>query len=322
MKKPLVVITRPIPEPAPTLLKKQATVRLNRLNRVLPAHRLQSFIKGASAILSILPDQIDEAVMAAAGPSLKIIANYAVGYDNIDLAAARKRQIVVTNTPGILTEAVAEHTLALMLATARRVVEADHFTRRGLYRHFEPMGFLGPQLWGKTLGIVGLGRIGSWVGEIGHHGLGMQVVYHDPERDAEFEMRTGAEYHELPTLLKLADVVTIHVPLLPSTRHLIGKEEFSLMKRTAILINTARGPVVDERALTAALRTKQIWGAGLDVFEDEPHISPGLLKLANVVLTPHIASATLEARKEMSRIAAENILAVLAGKSPISPVSG
>lgn len=318
--KPLVVITRPLPEPAIKLLRSHARLKLNRVNRVLPPHQLRQFVRGATAMLSIIPDHIDGHVMDAAGPQLKIVANYAVGYDNIDLEAARERRVVVTNTPGVLTEAVAEHTIALMTAAARRLVEADAFTRKGHWRQWEPLGFLGPQLWGKTLGIVGAGRIGSWVAQIAHLGFGMQILYTDPQRDPEFELRFQASYHELPVLLRSADVVTIHVPLLPSTRHLIGAEELRMMKKTAILVNTARGPIVDERALVKALRARQIFAAGLDVFEHEPKPFPGLIKLPNVIMTPHTASATLEARTAMSRIAAENILAVLAGKPPLNKV--
>lgn len=318
--KPLVVITRPIPEPGPQLLRKHFRIRQNNLNRPLPPAKLRIFVHGAAAILSVIPDQIDESVMAAAGPNLKIVANYAVGFDNIEVEAAKTRQIVVTNTPGVLTEAVAEHTFALIMAVARRIVEADTFTRKGHYRQWEPLGFLGPQLWGKTLGIIGLGRIGAWVAQIAKSGYGMEIIYHDPNRNDEFELRFGAAYHELPTVLKLADIVTVHVPLLPSTHHLIGAPELKLMKKSAILINTSRGPVVDEKALVFALRKKQLWGAGLDVYEHEPKLTPGLVKLANVVLTPHTASATQEARRQMSRSAAENILAVLAGQPPLNPV--
>ncbi|MEK7460941.1 MAG: D-glycerate dehydrogenase [Patescibacteria group bacterium] len=318
--KPLVAITRPIPEPGVSLLRKHFRLRVNRTNRVLPPAQLKTFVAGASAILSVIPDQITKAVIVAAGENLKIVANYAIGFDNIDLVAAKTHNVMVTNTPGLLTEAVAEHTLALLLATARRVVEADQFTRKGHFRQWEPNGFLGPQLWGKTLGIIGLGRIGTWVAQMAREGLGMSIMYHDLNRNSEFEMRFAASYHELPTLLRLADAVTIHVPLLPSTRHLLGAPEFKLMKKTAILVNTSRGPVIDERALVQALRKKEIWAAGLDVFENEPKLTPGLAKLQNVVLTPHIASATHEARAKMSATAAANIVAVLSGKPPLNPV--
>lgn len=321
MPRPIIAITRPLPEPAHTLLKKVGNVRANTRDRVLPPNELRKFVAGATAILSVIPDQIDEEVLAAAGPNLEIVANYAVGYDNIDVAAATARNIHVTNTPGVLTEAVAEHTLSLLMATARRLVEGDTFMRKGHYKQWEPLGFVGPQLWGKKLAIIGLGRIGSWVAEMAKGGFGMQILYYDIQRNEEFEMRFQAIYHELPTLLKLADFVTIHVPLLPSTHHLIGAAELKLMKKSAILVNTSRGPVIDEQALVRALRTKQIFGAGLDVFEHEPKLTPGLAKLPNVILTPHTASATGEAREAMSRIAAENILAVLAGKPPLNPVN-
>lgn len=319
--KPLVVITRSIIGPAPKLLRKHFSVRINQTNRVLSPGKIKQFVRGASAILSVIPDHITGEVMDAAGPDLKVIANYAIGYDNIDSDAAKTRQIIVTNTSGILTEAVAEHTFALMLACARQIVPADTFTRKGHYRQWEPGAFLGPQLWGKTLGLIGVGRIGQWVSQIGFGGFGMKIIYTDLERNDEFEMRYHAQYHALPTLLKLADIISLHVPLNQTTHHLLSTDEFRLMKNTAILINTARGPVIDERALVYALRTKQIAAAGLDVFEDEPKISAGLQRLTNVVLSPHIASATTEARAMMSQIAAENIVAVLTGKEPLNPVN-
>ncbi len=320
MAKPIVVITRPIPEPAHHLLSKKYIVRSNKVNKVLHKKALLRHVAGASAILSVIPDQITSDVLDAAGQQLKIVANFAVGFDNIDVEAAKARNIIVTNTPGVLTEAVAEHTLALMFACARRISEADTFMRAGRYKQWEPLGFLGPQLWGKTIGVVGLGRIGSWVAEIAHTGLGMEVIYYDLERNDELEMRTGAIYHELPTLLARADVVSIHLPLLPSTRHFIGAPELRLMKKTAILINTSRGPIIDEAALVTALKRQQIWAAGLDVFEHEPKLTTGLRELPNVVLTPHTASATIEARHAMSKIAANNILAVLTGRAPLNPV--
>jgi lactate dehydrogenase-like 2-hydroxyacid dehydrogenase len=318
--KPIVVITRPIPGPGPALLKKHFRVRQNTTNRVLAPAALRAFVKDAAAILSVIPDHIDEAILVAAGDALRIVANYAVGFDNIDLKAAKRRGVVVTNTPGLLTEAVAEHTLALMLAAARHIPLADQFMRKGHFKQWEPSGFLGPQLWGKTLAIIGLGRIGSWVAQMAKEGLAMSITYHDLERNPDFEMRYAATYHELATILRLADIVTIHVPLLPGTRHLIGAAELKLMKKTAILINTSRGPVIDEKALVQALRKKQIWAAGLDVFENEPKLTSGLTRLPNVVLTPHIASATAEARAKMSETAAANILAVLSGKAPLNPV--
>jgi lactate dehydrogenase-like 2-hydroxyacid dehydrogenase len=230
--------------------------------------------------------------------------------------AATERKISVSNTPGVLTEAVAEHTFALLLTVAKRIVEADRFTRGGEYKQWEPKGFLGPQIWGKTIGIVGLGRIGSFVAQISHGGFNMEVLYHDVKKNEEFEMRFSAKYRDLENLLKESDFVTIHVPLLPATHHLIGEKELGIMKKTAILINTSRGPVVDEASLVGALKAGKIAGAGLDVFEKEPELTLGLAELPNVALTPHTASATREARSAMSKIAAENIAAALEGKTP------
>lgn len=318
-----VYITRRIPKVGIQLLKKQKnfSVVVNPHNRVLSRKELLKNIKGVHAILSLLTDTIDAEVMDTAGATLQIIANYAVGFDNIDLEAAKKRNIHVTNTPGVLTNAVAEHTIALILGITKRIVEADTFTRAGKYTGWEPMLFLGTELHGKTLGIIGGGRIGSNVALFAHTGLGMRIVYADVVSNPEFEKTVGAKKRSLAQLLKSADIISIHVPLLPSTHHLIGKKELSIMKKTSYLINTSRGPVVDERALTAALRAKKIAGAALDVFEKEPELAPGLPKLPNVILTPHTASATIETRNAMAEIAAKNIIAVLHGKKPITPVT-
>src|SRR3989338_2210319 len=255
------------------------------------------------------------------GNKLKIVANYAVGFDNIDLAAAKKRKITVTNTPAVLTEAVAEHAIALALGVARRLAESDQFLRGGQYHGWEPELLLGPELRGKTFGIVGLGRIGSRVAEIAALGLQMKVVYYDRgNRDRQLEQKTGAEAVTVRKLLTAADVISLHVPLTPQTRHLIGKAELESMKPTAILINTSRGPVVDEKALAVALRNQTIWGAGIDVFEFEPEVTAELLKLKNIIMTPHTASATREARDAMAELAANNVIAVLEGKAPLTPV--
>ncbi len=315
-----IFVTRKIPKNGIELLKAAHEVEVYEKDQVIPRTELLEKIAGKDAVVTVLTEQVDAEFFDAAGDQLKVVANYAVGFDNIDVREASKRDIFITNTPGVLTEAVAEHTFALMMTVARRVVEADDFVRAGKFYHWMPLGFLGPSLWGKTIGIVGLGRIGSWVAEAAFRAFHMKVLYHDPDRHDEFEMKLDAEYHELPTLLKRADVVTLHVPLVDSTRHLIGKKELALMKETAILVNTARGPVVDESALYSALKDRNIFGAGLDVFEDEPKLHPGLAKLPNVVLTPHIASATTEAREAMAEIAAQNVLAVLAGKPPLNPV--
>ncbi len=312
-----VYVTRPIPETGIKLLRdKGYIVDVNPDDKVLTQEQLIEKLNQYDGVLTLLTDKLTSEVISKAGSQLKIIANYAVGFDNIDVPAATKKKIYVTNTPGVLTEAVAEHTFALLMAVAKRVVEADSFVRSGQYTIWEPMGFLGPQLWGKTIGIVGLGRIGSFVAQIAHAGFQMKVLYYDVKRNDEFEMRFSAQFQAIGDILKNSDFITIHVPLLDSTKHLINQDRLKLMKKEAILINTSRGPVVDEKALVEALKNKTIAGAGLDVFENEPALTEGLKDLANVVLTPHIASATVEAREAMSNIAAENIMAALEGKEP------
>lgn len=316
-----VFITRPIPEPAQEMLKNAGFgVVVNSQDRVLTKDELKKAAQGFDAILSLLSDHIDGGVMDAAGKQLKIVANYAVGFDNIDVAAAKARNIFVTNTPGVLTEAVAEHTFALLMAAARRIVESDRFTKEGKYKQWEPFGFIGPQVWGKTIGIIGLGRIGSWVGQIAFNGFRMKIQYFDVKQNPEFEMENQAHFSQINDILPQADFVTLHVPLLPETHHLINADRLSLMKKTAILVNTSRGPVVDEKALVEALKSGIIAAAALDVFENEPNLADGLVSLPNVILTPHIASATKEAREAMSKIAADNIIAAFAGQKPPSLV--
>lgn len=316
-----IIFTRKIPGPAEEILKSAGhEVIISPKPRSLSTDELKNFVVGAGAILSLLTDKITGEVMDAAGDQLKIIANYAVGFDNIDLAEAGKRGIAVTNTPGVLTEAVAEHTFALILAVAKNIIEADRFTRSGSYQGWEPELFLGVGLYGKTLGIIGAGRIGSFVAKAAQ-GFNMKILYHDVKRNPQFEEGTGAQFVDLMSLLSNSDVVTIHVPLTPETKHLLGANHFPLMKRSAIIINTSRGPIVDEASLVEALRSGTIAGAGLDVYENEPRLAEGLDVLKNVVLTPHTASATVEARSAMSKIAAENILAVLSGQPPVNPAS-
>lgn len=312
-----VFVTQPILEPGISILKKAGhTVRVYPKDAIIPRAELLKGVRGVHAILSMLTNRIDSAVLRAAGPQLKIVANYAVGYDNIDLAAAKKRGVFVTNTPEVLTESVAVFTYALLLAIAKRIPEADRFVRAGKYRGWGPKLFLGAATLGRTLGLVGAGRIGSIVAQLAKGGLGMKLLYTDVKRNKKFEAATGATFKTLPALLAAADYVTLHVPLLPSTRHLIGTKQFKMMKKTAFLINTARGPVVDERALVEALKTKQIAGAAIDVYEFEPKLAPGLIKLENIILTPHMASAGLETRQRMSELAATNIIQALHGKKP------
>lgn len=310
-----VFVTRQIPEAGIKLLKdKNYEVVVSSKDGVLTKEELLEGVKGADAILSLLTDSIDDGVLAAAGPQLKVVANYAVGFNNLDIEAGKKRSVVMTNTPGVLTETVAEFTLAMIMTISKRIVEGDKFVRAGKYQGWAPLLLLGSDLGGKTLGVVGLGRIGSSVAKKAKLGLGMEIVYYDVQPNPEFEQETGAKFMTLDDLLKNADVVSIHVPLLETTKHLINAEKLALMKESAYLVNTSRGPVIDEVALVEALRGKKIKGAALDVFEEEPVLSPGLADLENAILTPHIASATEETRTKMSEIATQNIIAVLEGE--------
>lgn len=318
-----VFVTRPIPDQGLILLKRDKNIALDvyEHNKIIPRKELLKRVKGATALLSILTDKIDKELFDAAGPSLKIVANYAVGFDNIDLKEAAKRGIVVTNAPGPeIVESVAEHTIALLFALAHRVVEADQFARDGKYHGWGPQMLLGTDIVGKTLGIIGTGKIGEGVVKRMYDGFGVKIVYYDVKRNEAIEKEELATFMTLEGVLKTADFVSIHVPLLPATRHMIGAKQLKMMKKTAFLINTSRGPIVDEKALVAALTKKQIAGAGLDVFEFEPEIPAALRKLQTVVITPHTASATVETRQAMGRRAAENILAFLAGKKPPNAV--
>ena len=277
-------------------------------------------VAGSDGIMTVLTEKVD-AEMFKASPELKIVANYAVGYDNIDLKAAARVGVPVSNTPGDLAGAVAEHAMALILNVTKRVLEGDRYVRAGKYKAWDPLLLLGNDVRGKTLGIVGTGRIGSALARIAQAGFGMDIAYYDVVQNKEIEKKYKAKKKTLPELLSVADFVSLHVPLLPSTRHLMGAKEFAAMKSTAYLVNTARGPVIDEKALVKALRSRTIAGAGIDVYEFEPNQAPGLRSLSNVVLTPHIASATYAARKEMAEIATQNLLDVLVrGKSPRNEV--
>lgn len=316
-----VFVTREIPSSGINLLKdKGYEVVVSPQDGVISREDLLVGVKGADAVLSILTDKIDGEVLDAVGPQLKIVANYAVGYNNLDLSAAKQRNVVLTNTPGVLTNTVAEHTFSLMMAIAHRVCEGDRLTRAGKFIGWGPMMLLGNDICGKTLGILGLGRIGAKVAEMGVNGFEMKVLYYDVKRNEEFEKQTGAEYREINDLLKESDFVSIHVPLLPETQHLLNMDRLAMMKKTAYLINTSRGPVVDEKALVEALKDGVIRGAALDVFEEEPKLAPGLAELENVIITPHIASATEETRGAMSELAAKNIIAVLEGQEPLTQV--
>lgn len=314
-----IYITRMVSEAGIKILKdKGYEVVINPEDRVLTKEELITFLRGQKydALFCLLTDKIDGEVMDSFGPQLKIVANMAMGFDNIDVEEAKKRGIMIANTPGVLTDTVAEHTFALMLSIAHRIAEADKFTRALKYQGWAPMLLLGNDLSGKTLGIVGLGRIGSRVAYHALKGFDMKVVYYDVKRNEEFEKNFFAVYMPLEDLLKQSDFISIHVPLLDSTRHLINAENLKLMKLSAYLVNTSRGPVIDEAALADALKNKVIRGAALDVFEFEPKIAPELLQLDNIILTPHIASATEETRSKMSALAATNIIEALEGRIP------
>lgn len=317
MKK--IFVTRKIPDVGLTMLRKRKNldVVIAPQDHAITRRKLLRGVRGADVVLSILTDHIDAQVMDAAGPQLKMIANYAVGFDNIDLKAAKARGITVTNTPGPeISEAVAEHVIALIFALAHRIVETDAFARRGKYHGWGPEMLLGTDMYGSTVGIIGGGAIGTAVARRMRDGFDVKILYHDIKRNPDLEEATGAAFRTLPQLLKQSDFVSLHVPFIPATQHLISTKELKTMKATAFLINTARGPVVDEKALVYALQTGMIGGAGIDVYEHEPAIPRALRRLKNVVLTPHTASATHGARNAMSRAAAANILAYLDGKQP------
>lgn len=315
-----IFVTRPIPETGIAMLRdKGYEVIVNEAarDRAATLDELKEGAKGTDAILSILTDKITAEVMDAGLPTLKIVANYAAGFDNIDAGAAKQKNIMVTNTPGVLTETVAEHTFALMMAIAHRIPEADKFARAGKFTAWGPELFLGTDMCHKTLGIIGLGRIGSRVALHAMKGFEMKILYYDPQPNPDLEKEFGAVFvANIDELLPQCDFVSIHVPLLDSTRHLINEERLKKMKPTAYLINTSRGPVVDEKALARALKNGVIKGAALDVFEFEPEITPELKELDNIVLTPHIASATIGTRSKMAELAANNIIEALEGRTP------
>ncbi len=314
MSKPKVYVTRLIPDDGMKLLYEKCEVTVNPHDRVASREELLENVKGKDAMLCLLTDTIDAAIMDA-NPGLKIIANYAVGFNNIDVKAASARGIPVSNTPGVLTDTTADMAWTLIMAAARRVVEGDKFTRAGKFAGWAPLLLVGQDVHHKTLGIVGFGRIGQTVAKRAT-GFDMKILYYDVNQMPEVAKQYNAEYRELDDLLRESDFISLHVDLNESTRHLIGSREFGLMKPDAYLINTSRGPVVDEKALVQALKSDRIAGAGLDVYEDEPVLAPGLAELDNAVIPPHIASATRETRGAMARIAAENVLAALAGQRP------
>ena len=308
--KPRLLVTRVLPEPGMKLLERHFVLDVNRQERVLPPARLAKRLEDKDGLVCLLTDRIDRRVIGRA-PCLKIIANYAVGYDNIDVAEASARRIAVTNTPDALTETTADLAFGLILAVGRRIVEADRLLRRGGFKGWAPEFMLGRDIHGKILGIIGMGRIGRAVARRAR-GFDMRVVYTDARRLPVAEERTlRAAYRPLGRLLEASDFVSIHAPLNARTRHLISQPELRRMKPTAFLVNTARGPIVDEKALVRALEQGWIAGCALDVYENEPAVNAGLRRLDNTVLVPHIGSASVETRTKMALMAAANVIAVL-----------
>ena len=314
-----ILISSVLPEEARREIPADIEVDYNDADQLLPKADFIRRLHGKDGLICHIISTIDEEVLSAT--ALKVIANVAVGYNNIDVAAARRRGIVVTNTPDVLTETTADFAWALLMAAARRVVEADHYARSDQWKAWKWDLLWGADIHGKALGVVGFGRIGRAVARRGL-GFGMRVLYHDTVRaDAAVERELNATAVDLTTLLRESDFVSLHTLLSPDTHHLINERTLRQMKKTAILVNASRGPVVDEAALVKALSEEWIRGASLDVFEEEPKIHPGLLSLRNVTLAPHIASASHETRVAMARLAVQNCLAVLAGKPPLTPVS-
>lgn len=317
LHRPRIYVTRRLQDVVMDELMQQADITFHpEADRPVPREDLLRGVQGVDGILSMLTERIDREVFDAAGPQLKVVANMAVGYDNIDVEEARRRGVKVTNTPDVLTETTADLTFALLMAAARRLTEAERFLREGRWQTWSPTLLAGQDVYGATLGIVGMGRIGQAVARRAQ-GFAMRVLYHNRSRSVQTEQALGCEYKPLDELLREADFVVVLTPLTPETRGLIGRRELSLMKPSAVLVNAARGPVVDEAALVEALQNRTIWSAGLDVYEREP-IAPDhpLLALDNVVLLPHIGSASIRTRLEMARMAARSAVAGALGEEP------
>ncbi len=313
--KPIVSVTGIFPEPALWKLKPHCDLKLNETETAPSMEDLKRLAETSAAMITYLTDRIDRAIIEA-GKNLKVIANYGAGYNNIDVACAREKHVWVTHTPGVLHETTADLAWALILGVARRIVPADKYTRQNLFKGWGAKLFTGADVYRKTLGVIGCGEIGSAVARRAK-GFDMRILYHQRNRlSPEEEISLGAEFVSLEELLKNSDFVTLHVPLREATRAMIGKDELAIMKASAYLIHTARGKVVDDTALVEALKNNRIAGAGLDVYEDEPELTDGLAELDNVILLPHIGSATVETRTRMALIVADNVLDALEGKPP------
>ncbi len=308
--KPRVLITRVLPEPALDVVRQACEVQLDPLDQPLTPTALRQAVMGKQGVLCLVTDRLDAQVLDTA-TELKVVSNVAVGYDNIDVAAATQRGILVTNTPGVVTESTADLTWSLLCSLARRIAEGDRYIRAGKWRDWTLLLMAGSDIHGKTLGICGMGRIGQAVARRAK-GFNMRILYHNRQRlDTALESELNATWVEKRTLLQQADFVSLHIPLSAATTHFIGVEELRMMRPTAYLINAARGPVVDEAALIQALQQGWIAGAAMDVFEHEPHVPQALQELENVVLVPHIGSASVATRTRMAVMAAENLVAVL-----------
>ncbi len=318
----IIYITRKIPEPGLKILDEH-NIKYDIGNFKKPPTK-KDLIKALKkknyvGVISFLTDKIDAEVMEAC-PNIKIFSNFAVGYDNLNIEEAKKRSIFLTNTPGTSAMAVAEHTVALMLALTTRLVEGDEYMRRGKYKGWDPNIFIGTDLHDKTIGLIGAGQIGTEVAKMLRYGFGANIIYSDIKRNTDLENIDGIVRRETADVIKESDIVSLHVPLLPSTHHLINMEVLKTMKPTAFLINTSRGPVVDEKALIEALEKDIIRGAGLDVYEFEPKLSKGLTKLPDVIITPHIASSRQSARDMMAVIASKNIVSFIETGNPINNI--
>ena len=312
-----IYVTRRIPEVGLQMLEKAfGKIEVNPDDRVLTREELLEKVKGRDAVLCLLTDKIDDEVMAAAGPQCKVFSNYAVGFNNIDVPAASKRKIMITNTPGVLTDTTADMAIALMFSVARRVAESDVYMRSGQFAGWAPMLLLGKEMTGKTLGIVGAGRIGENVARKMAKGFGMKILYTDLAGNESLEKEVGARKVDLETLCKESDYISIHVTYSNATHHLIDEKMLNCMSPSTILVNTSRGPVVDEAALVKVLQEGKIFGAGLDVFEDEPKMKPGLAECKNAIIVPHLGSATIETRSKMAEIASQNLINALQGRTP------
>jgi len=314
-----VFITREIPDIAVKLLRKENfDVKIYRADKPIPYQVLKKEVKNVEAVISLLTDTFDKEIIDAMG-RCKIIANYAVGYNNIDVKYAAGKGIIVTNTPEVLTDSTADLAMTLVLACSRKIIEGEELMKKRKFKGWQPKLLLGIELKGKNFGLIGAGRIGTAVGKRAA-AFGVHILYYDSRVNPELDA-LGAEKVPLNFLLKKSDIISVHLPLTKSTFHLLNKKRLSLMKENAVLINTARGEIVDEKELINILEAGRIFSAGFDVYENEPDINPGLFRLKNVVLLPHLGSATVDARNAMAELAAKNVIAVLKGTRAITPVS-